>query len=128
MNYIIFDDAVRDRLLPFTHTRPVADIRCGILTMRERWEACLHTTTGTLTEDYLQGVYPLSASADNVYINGGVFATHALAEAISYLEPGQALVHGHMVIAARLEDSGTVAEFNTKATPLPAQHFEGEVT
>ncbi|NNK17967.1 MAG: hypothetical protein HKP49_02340, partial [Maribacter sp.] len=29
MNYILFDGTVRDSLLPFTFTRPVADIRIG---------------------------------------------------------------------------------------------------
>ena len=30
MNYILFDGTVRDALLPFTFTRPVADIRVGM--------------------------------------------------------------------------------------------------
>ena len=38
MNYILFDGTVRNALLPFTFTRPVADIRVGILTIREKWE------------------------------------------------------------------------------------------
>ena len=38
MNYILFDGSVRNQLLPFTFTRPVADIRVGILTIREKWE------------------------------------------------------------------------------------------
>ncbi len=33
-----FDGTVRNALLPFTFTRPVADIRVGILTIREKWE------------------------------------------------------------------------------------------
>ncbi|MFN5772511.1 putative sugar nucleotidyl transferase, partial [Flavobacterium sp.] len=35
MNYILFDGPVRNALLPFTFTRPVCDIRIGILTIRE---------------------------------------------------------------------------------------------
>ena len=38
MNYILFDGPSRNQLLPFTYTRPVADIRVGILTIREKWE------------------------------------------------------------------------------------------
>ncbi|MCB0464066.1 MAG: glucose-1-phosphate thymidylyltransferase, partial [Aequorivita sp.] len=41
MNYILFDGNVRNQLLPFTFTRPVADIRVGILTIREKWEHLL---------------------------------------------------------------------------------------
>ncbi len=40
-NIILFDDMVRDRLLPFTFIRPVAEIRMGILTIREKWERWL---------------------------------------------------------------------------------------
>ncbi len=128
MNYILFDDANRPRLLPFTHTRPVADIRCGILTMRQRWEECMHTTTGSLTEDYLQPVFPQNAGADNIYINGGIFATPALAEAIGHLQPGQALANGYTIIAARLTGSTpTIKELNNTLPTLPAQHYEGEV-
>jgi hypothetical protein len=53
MNYILFDGSSRNRLLPFTFTRPVADIRIGILTIREKWELLLKSTTSTITEDYL---------------------------------------------------------------------------
>ena len=81
MNIILFDDDTRYKLLPFTHTRPVADIRCGILTMRKRWEHHLKATTGTLTEPYLQTVYPLNAGADNLLVNSSIFATATLAKA-----------------------------------------------
>ncbi|HEX5743209.1 MAG TPA: putative sugar nucleotidyl transferase, partial [Flavobacteriaceae bacterium] len=45
MNYILFDGPYRNSLLPFTFTRPVADIRVGILTIREKWENYLGYTT-----------------------------------------------------------------------------------
>ena len=47
MNYILFDGTVRNALLPFTFTRPVADIRIGILTIREKWEMLLAKTNDT---------------------------------------------------------------------------------
>ena len=93
MNFILFEQD-RERLFPFTHTRAVADIRCGILTMRERWELLLGQSTGTLTAGYLQGIYPSPAEGDAIYINGAVFATEALVAAIGQLQPGQRLVNG----------------------------------
>ena len=60
MNYILFDEnAVRTNLLPLTFLRPVADIRVGILTIREKWEKMLKTATSTLTENYLSVKYPM---------------------------------------------------------------------
>jgi hypothetical protein len=53
MNYILYDGSARNALLPFTYTRPVADIRVGILTIREKWEKHLGSTTTTITEEYL---------------------------------------------------------------------------
>ncbi len=38
MNLFLDDSACRESLLPFTYTRHVADIRLGILTLREKWE------------------------------------------------------------------------------------------
>jgi Sugar nucleotidyl transferase len=53
MNYILFDGPARNALLPFTFTRPVADILIGIMTIRQKWELRLGSTTTTLTEEYL---------------------------------------------------------------------------
>ena len=39
MHVLLFDDpAIRPHLLPFTFTRPVAALRCGILTLAEKWQ------------------------------------------------------------------------------------------
>ena len=66
MNYILFDGEVRNSLLPFTYTRPVADIRVGILTIREKWEKHLGLTTTTITEAYLEDKYPMVELEENV--------------------------------------------------------------
>lgn len=135
MNYILFDSPDRDRLLPFTHTRPVADIRCGILTMRERWEKYLPTgqagllsTTSTLTENYLQQVFPLIISNDNVYINGAVFAGNELVAAINELQQGQALIKDGQVIAIRIANNNlSIQDFHEHTKSLQAIHFVGDV-
>ncbi len=128
MNYILFDDIARPHLLPFTHTRPVADIRCGILTMRERWEKLLGTTTGSLTEAYLQKVFPSHAGHDNVYVNGAVFGNSQLAQAILNLQQGQKLVKGEIVIAARIAEGNlTISEFHLHNVSLREKDFDGEV-
>ncbi|MCW3121874.1 MAG: glucose-phosphate thymidylyltransferase [Flavipsychrobacter sp.] len=129
MKYILFDDVSRIHLLPFTHTRPVADIRCGILTMRERWGKYLETTIeGTLTEGYLQEVYPMNAGDDNFYVNGNVFGNAALATAISKLAQGQKLVKGSFTLAARLADNNlTIDTFHQHVAAMPWVEFAGDV-
>ncbi|NBO96754.1 MAG: hypothetical protein EBU79_12980 [Betaproteobacteria bacterium] len=61
MQICLFDTPLRENLFPFTHTRSIADIRCGILTLRERWEHYFGVQhTDTLTVSYLQNNYPSS--------------------------------------------------------------------
>lgn len=128
MHFILFDDNTRFDLLPFTHTRPVADIRCGILTMRERWEKVLKQDTTTLTEAYLQRAFPLHTGSDAVYINASLFATEPLAEAITRLQTGEKLIHENMLIAARLDATANDFEtFTGKVSELTAKAFAGEV-
>ncbi|MFD0975216.1 GlmU family protein [Salinimicrobium gaetbulicola] len=99
MNYILFDGAVRNQLLPFTFTRPVADIRIGILTIREKWEKYLETTTSTITEDFLSGKWPMVELEENVMINASFLPTEALVEQIKNLKQGEAIFHDEDVVA-----------------------------
>ncbi len=91
MNYILFDGSVRNQLLPFTFTRPVADIRVGILTIREKWEHLLGFTTTTVTEDYLSEKYPFLELKKNILINASFLPSENLANIIKGLEENQAV-------------------------------------
>lgn len=128
MSYVVFDSGARAHLLPFTHTRPVADIRCGILTIRERWEKLLGGVTGTFTEAYLSEVYPHNATGDTTYINGAIFADTALATAITNLAAGQALSKNGTLIAARTGAfGGDLTAFHNHIGSLPVTEYSGAV-
>lgn len=101
MNYILFDGPERDNLLPFTFTRPVGEIRIGILTIREKWEAYLTKKVSYSTEDYLSVKYPLTVGKDNLCINGAFLPDAALLKALQALQLGEALVYGDRVVAYR---------------------------
>jgi UDP-N-acetylglucosamine diphosphorylase/glucosamine-1-phosphate N-acetyltransferase len=103
MNYILFDSFRRDALLPFAYTRPVADIRVGILTIREKWEKLLQAKTSSLTEDYLGVKFPLVQERDNILINGSIIPTEQLANQIKALTKGQILSKDDQVIAMYLD-------------------------
>ncbi len=102
MNYILFDSFERNKLLPFVYTRPVADIRVGILTIREKWEKLLGEKTSTLSEDYLSKKYPLVKADENILINGSVLPTPALVTKVKGLKKGETLAKSDFVIAIRL--------------------------
>ncbi len=104
MNYILFDDSSRNSLLPLTLTRPVADIRIGILTVREKWEKLLQAQTSSLTQDYLSGKFPLFHEDTSVLINGSVLPTVELADAVAGLKPGESLAAGKVLLAVYAEN------------------------
>ena len=113
MNYILFDGTVRNALLPFTFTRPVADIRVGILTIREKWEKYLASTTTSLTEEYLSEKFPMVELEENVMINASFLPNDVLAEMVANLEPNQAIFKGDEVIAFFTRDTQEEVDFDT---------------
>jgi UDP-N-acetylglucosamine diphosphorylase/glucosamine-1-phosphate N-acetyltransferase len=112
MNYILFDGPARNALLPFTFTRPVADILIGIMTIRQKWERYLGSTITTLTEEYLSEKYPMVELEENVMINASFLPNDILAEMISNLESNQAIFKGEEVIAFFTNDSQEEVDFD----------------
>ena len=111
MNYILFDGTVRNSLLPLTYTKPVADLRIGILTIREKWEKYLGFTTTTLTEEYLEEKYPMVEMEQNVMINASFLPTKALIEEVQSLKENQAIFKNDEVIAFFTNDSQDEVDF-----------------
>lgn len=103
MNYILFDDQSRSNLLPLTFMRPVAEIRVGILTIREKWEKYLKIKTSTLTEEYLSQKFPIVREDDNILINGSICPTPEIVKEILELKPNQTLVSADSIIAFHLK-------------------------
>jgi UDP-N-acetylglucosamine diphosphorylase/glucosamine-1-phosphate N-acetyltransferase len=105
MNLILFDcHKTRANLLPFTFTRPVADIRIGILTIREKWEKYLDKKSYSLTEEYLAGKFAAAAGQEpGLYINGSVLPDKELVSAILRLGALQTLTRQGNIIAFKTE-------------------------
>src|SRR5882757_8694873 len=100
MNIVAFDDPIiREDLLPFTYTRPVASIRVGILTIVEKWEKLFGQRITFLTQTYLAEKFPLITDAENLLINGAVCPDKNLLSAILSLKKGEALVKDKVMIA-----------------------------
>ncbi|TNJ45228.1 GlmU family protein [Tamlana fucoidanivorans] len=99
MNYILFDGPARNSLLPFTYTRPVADIRVGIMTIREKWESYLDYTTTTVTEEYLSDKFPMVEMEENIMINASYLPNFELVEMIKDLKENQAIFKDENVVA-----------------------------
>ena len=113
MNYILFDGPARNAILPFTFTRPVADILIGILTIRQKWELYLGSTTTSVTEEYLSEKFPMVEMEENVMINSSFLPNAILVEMVCDLKQNQAIFKGDQVIAFFTNDTQEEINFDT---------------
>jgi len=97
----LFDDSAWQSLRPLSFTRPVADLRIGILTIAQKWEKYLGAESGFLTIAYLAAKYPLLSDAE-LFINGSVCPDEGLLDAISHLKQGECLKKQDLVIACKI--------------------------
>ncbi len=102
MNFILFDDERWHHFLPLTHTRPIAEIRCGIFTLKEKWEKITAKPISYFTQHYLQELFVLDVAENNVFINAAIFPNQQLFAKIIALKLGEALIKNNVLIACKL--------------------------
>ena len=117
MNYILFDDTHREELYPFTLSRPVCEIRAGILTLKEKWDTILNSNCAYHTVPHLSVKYDGTATnwegKEATYINGAVYANSALAKEINELLPNTALTFENRIIAIKVANYSAAINPNT---------------
>ncbi|XOD67070.1 MAG: GlmU family protein [Flavobacteriales bacterium Tduv] len=100
MQFILSDGPEWNSLLPLTFTRPTAEIRIGILTLREKWEHLLKKKTHTITQAHLTEKYTSPSEKKlNICINPTFLPTEDLIQAIQELKENQALIKKGKCIA-----------------------------
>lgn len=104
MKIILFDtpDSLED-FFPLTYTRSIADLRCGIFTIKERWEKLLQTQVYIQTTELLTPLYEVPPAEDEniLLISSSVFPTQELVAEILKLEPGEELYTDTHLIAQK---------------------------
>ena len=122
MRYLLFDDQNRTNLLPLAYTRPVAEFRVGILTIKEKWAKRMPsnaTFSGFVTEEYLQAKFPASIQEDQIWINASICPNDSLVKKITSLNCNQSLYdHSNNIIAFRLVTSPRLAILAILETPF----------
>ncbi|MBI1221628.1 MAG: glucose-1-phosphate thymidylyltransferase [Bacteroidetes bacterium] len=126
MNLILFDDKSRIHLLPLTYTRPCADLRIGILTIREKWEKYLKAQTSTLTEPYLQKKFPMQKGSDNLLINGRVLPNSTLIKGLEALQSGQALMGENGILLGVRMEQEQLDVFQSDSSGFNTVNFSGD--
>lgn len=124
---ILFDPDFRDRLLPLSATRPVADCRVGLLTIREKWLRHLKLPCSTLTAPYLRQKYPLVAGDNNLLINGAVMPTDALVPEVLALAVGEGLMYNDQLVALRTSEDPAPFWPDLKAMVKHRKVFDGKL-
>ncbi|HEX3023931.1 MAG TPA: putative sugar nucleotidyl transferase [Chitinophagaceae bacterium] len=101
MAIVLFDNHLREQLFPLTLTRAVADLRCGILTFKERWELISKQPVFISSAGYLQPLYKTIVDTDNIWIDACVIADEELTNKILSLKKDEALVDEKGLVAGR---------------------------
>lgn len=122
MNCIFFDDNSWENLLPLTYTRPLANMRCGILTIAEKWQKIYNAQVSYFTKGYLSEKFPMVINTQNILINGALLPDTALIDRIASLKEGQILTSKGIMLAACLTREQAEAFINNKTDAL--QHLE----
>jgi UDP-N-acetylglucosamine diphosphorylase/glucosamine-1-phosphate N-acetyltransferase len=118
MNIILFDDPIiRQDLLPFTFTRPVADIRVGIMTLAEKWKKLTQAEVSFFSESYLSIKFPSKLSNDNTFVNGATVADAALLAAINKLQKGEGLFESNKLLAVKTDSALLPETTSIRAIP-----------
>jgi UDP-N-acetylglucosamine diphosphorylase/glucosamine-1-phosphate N-acetyltransferase len=125
MKINLFDDGSWSSLRPLTYTRPVADLRLGILTIAEKWGKYAGCKPGYCTADYLAVKYPALTDAD-ILVNGAVCPNERLFSALSVLNAGEALFKNKLLLAFKV--SGFESISLVEAAKLRPVVYEGECT
>jgi UDP-N-acetylglucosamine diphosphorylase/glucosamine-1-phosphate N-acetyltransferase len=104
MNYILFDEPTTwKNLLPLTYTRPVSELRVGILTIKEKWEKHLKASFSYQTTGYLVEKFGYNAGDKNLYVNSALLPDKDLVEAVGNLPLGMCIVKNGRTLAYCVE-------------------------
>ncbi len=101
MNYILFDDADTPNLYPLTWTKPISELRIGILTMKERWEKLLGQKISLLPAAYLREKFPLIQEQENLLINSAVLPDLDFINEIQNIQTNEVLIQDEKILAFR---------------------------
>jgi UDP-N-acetylglucosamine diphosphorylase/glucosamine-1-phosphate N-acetyltransferase len=129
MAIILNDAGHHSHLLPLTFTRPVGQLRPGILRISEGWYVRSGMGIGYRTEAYLCEAFPIPADGSHRDVDGALFPTDQLVAAVMDMKPGQVLVRDARVLAFCLEGDAVPSATDWRMPPphLKPVPFAGEV-
>lgn len=129
----IFEDPQYTKLLPLAYTRPVYDLRCGILTLREKLQrAYPKARTVLLCRPYLSNIVKQQnpgVPVDELHepaallLNGRVLAGEHLARQIPLDGEDAVYLSGNTVVAVRIRSSSRSSVGHDLSEMMDAERF-----
>lgn len=120
MQRCFFEDDKAQNFLPLTLTRPVDDLRIGILTIADKWNNALgETTPSRIFRPELTRLFPSSThdpKKNCLWINSRYFPSQSLIQKIKNIDEGTCIRHKNTVIAAHVGGT-TTAEWIENGNP-----------
>ena len=133
MQICFFEDKAASNFLPLTLTRPLDNLRIGILTISEKWLFFFKgSSIRRIQRPFLKEVFEsegTDTSKDCLWINSRFLPDYALSKSISALDLDTLLVDGDTIVAAKLNgaDSSSMLKNNSwdfssyKTVPLSTE-------
>ncbi|MEL7833734.1 putative sugar nucleotidyl transferase [Fodinibius sp. Rm-B-1B1-1] len=107
MQLCFFEDEKLTNLHPLTLTRPIDDLRIGVLTISEKWQKALESSKESrILRSELAGVFEsgqITPDQQCIWINSRYLPTDKLIQQIHTLSEGQSLQYEDTVIAAKAD-------------------------
>lgn len=122
MSIVLFDTPTRKNLFPLTYTRAVADIRMGIVTLKEWWQKLTDHDVYVSTEAYLTEIYPLIPPGTHFWIDANVLPTDELIQKLNELKDGEALADEIGLIAIKAAEKPSAEISN--AAPIRVRRLQ----
>lgn len=127
MQLCFFSDNDASNLLPLTITRPVDDLRVGILKINEKWLNHLDISKYSgIIPDYLEGVFRSEDIDDTqscVWINSRYLPNKKIIPSILELDDNQAITSQDEVVAIRLSGEKSLELYSSKSFDLKKLQF-----
>ena len=100
MNIILFDNK-REDFYPLSLTRPIAEFRLGVLTIKEKWGNYFDSVS-TFSNDYLAEKFNTKKiKEDNIWINSQLLPSKDIVTEIKSLRVGEVLKKESIILAFR---------------------------
>lgn len=116
MGICFFNDDQVKRFQPLTLTRPMDDLRVGVLTIREKWIKSLESSHySRLLPDYLNGVFEkgkVEGNEEVFWLNSRLLPSQRFLGALKALQEGQKLVFKGVTVAAKVNAKSSAKMFS----------------